>query len=192
MVAFLINIFIELFGILSTLLYTGFKTSLKKDIEILALRSQLSLFKQQIDNKKIHKVKTTPAFRLLWIFISKYFDNWKSILIVVKPETVVKWHRKAFKLYWKRKSKHGRPCVSRQTIALIKRIHKENPFLSPEKIYEQLCNLNVSDAPSPNTIAKYIKDISYRKTASVMENLSFQSPEKSMGNGYVSCTYHII
>jgi len=48
--------------------------------------------------------------------------------------------------------------VSQATITLIKRIHKENPTLSPEKIHERLIVLNVADAPAPNTIAKYIRD----------------------------------
>ena len=158
MIAVVINALVELFRIFLILLHTKLMPVTDKDIEILALRSQLSLVQQRIENKKIPKVKTTPVFRLLWVFISKHFYNWKSALIIVKPETVIKWHRKAFKLYWKRKSKRGRPCISRQTIALIKRIHKENPLLSPEKIHEQLCNLNISDAPAPNTIARYIKN----------------------------------
>jgi len=66
------------------------------------------------------------------------------------------WHKKAFKLFWRRKSKGGRPKVSPTTIALIKRIHKENPTLSPEKIHERLIALNIADAPAPNTISKYI------------------------------------
>jgi Holliday junction resolvasome RuvABC DNA-binding subunit len=65
------------------------------------------------------------------------------------------WHKTAFKLFWKLKSKPGRPKISLKTIALIKRIHKENPLLSPEKIHDILVNLGVTDAP----IAKYIPNI---------------------------------
>ena len=56
-------------------------------------------------------------------------------------------------------NKSGRPKISMKTIALIKQIHKENPLLSPEKIYERLIHLAVTDAPCPNTIAKYIPKI---------------------------------
>ena len=155
----IVNVIIDFLKMLFPMLRTRFMSSLDKDIEILALRSQLSLIQQKLINKKIPKTKPTPAFRLLWIFISKHYDNWKSALVIVKPETVMKWHKKAFKFYWKHKSKPGRRCISQQTIALIKKIHKENPLLSPEKIHEQLCNLNISDTPAPNTIAKYIKNI---------------------------------
>ena len=85
-------------------------------------------------------------------------ENWKGVfLIIVKPETVIKWHRTAFKFYWKKKSKiKGRPKISPATISLIKKIHKENPVLSPEKIHEKLHILGIENPPAPNTIAKYL------------------------------------
>lgn len=132
----------------------------EKDLEILALRSQLSILQQEIYNRKISKPRFTPAFRQLWVLFSKILPNWKTHLFLVKPETVVDWHKSAFKFYWMIKSKKsGRPKISPQTIALIKRIHKENPLLSPEKLYERLIDLAVTDAPAPNSIAKYIPTI---------------------------------
>lgn len=135
-------------------------SNLEKDVEIAALRSQLSLCHQQIVNHKIQKPLPTPTFRQLWVLISKLSRDWESYLILVKPETVIGWHKKAFRFYWIKKSKKpGRPKISPATIALIKRIYKENPLLSPEKIHERLVNLSVIDAPAPNTIAKYIKNL---------------------------------
>ena len=148
------------FDVLANIIRTGIISSIKKDIEIAALRSQLALCHQQIINQKIKKPLPTPAFRQLWVLISKLSRDWESYLILFKPETVIGWHKKAFKFYWMKKSKRpGRPKISPATIALIKRIHKENPLLSPEKIHERLVDLSVLDAPSPNTIAKYIKNI---------------------------------
>ena len=125
-------------------------------LEILALRSQLSIYQQKELNNKTSKPRVSTAFRQLWVLLSKLLPKWKESLVIVKPETVIGWHKTAFKIFWKRKSKAGRPRISRATIALIKRIHKENPLLSPEKIYEKLVALNISDAPCPNTISKYI------------------------------------
>ncbi|ABO51528.1 Integrase, catalytic region [Desulforamulus reducens MI-1] len=136
---------------------TFFMTSTAKNFEIIALRSQLSLFQQQVENKKISKPRCTPVFRQLWVLLSKVFINWKSNLILVKPETVIRWHETAFKFHWKSKSKKtGRPTIPTETIKLIKKIHKENPLLSPEKIREVLISMNVINPPAPNTIAKYI------------------------------------
>jgi putative transposase len=135
------------------------------EMENIALRSQLALFQQQTLNHKIHRPRPTPAFRRLWVVISKLCPHWKSFLMIVKPETVIGWHRTAFRFYWTRKSKHrGRPAISHTTIALIKRIHQENPLWSPERIHDQLINLGITDAPAPNTIAKYL--VSIRKPPS--------------------------
>jgi len=147
-------------AVLASLIRTRFMSSIEKDIEIAALRSQLALCHQQIINHKIRKPIPTPAFRQIWVLISKLSREWESYLILVKPETFIGWHKKAFKFYWMKKSKRpGRPKISRETIALIKQIHKENPLLSPEKIHDKLVDLSVLDAPSPNSIAKYIKVI---------------------------------
>jgi transposase InsO family protein len=127
------------------------------ELENLALRSQLAIYHQQILNHKTPKPRPTPAFRQLWVFISKHYSTWKSFLMIVKPDTVIGWHRKTFRFYWTRKSKfHGRPSISQATIALIKHIHKDNPLWSPERIHDQLINLGITDAPAPNTIAKYL------------------------------------
>jgi transposase InsO family protein len=128
------------------------------EIEVIALRSQLALYQEQTLNHKISKPRPTPAFRQLWVIISKLWPDWKSFLMIIKPETVISWHRTAFRFYWARKSKHrGRPKISQATITLIKRIHKENPLWSPERIHDQLIHLGITDTPAPNTIAKYIK-----------------------------------
>ena len=132
-------------------------TDIQKDLEIAALRSQISLFQQQQINCKFPKPHCNNAFRRLWVLLSKIFPAWKESLILVKPDTVIGWHKTAFKSYWRRKSV-GRPKISHSTIALIKRIHKENPFLSPEKIHDLLIELGITDVPAPNTITKYIRD----------------------------------
>ncbi len=125
-------------------------------IENLALRSQLALYGHEVLSHKRPKRLPTPAFRQLWVILSRFWTGWESALIVVKPETVIRWHRTAFRWYWARKSKPGRPLISRSTIALIKRIHRENPLWSPERIHDQMVALGMSDVPCPNTIARYI------------------------------------
>jgi putative transposase len=73
---------------------------------------------------------------------SRLWPNWRSALFIIKPETVIGWHRKAFKFYWAKKSKpRRRPTRSLATIVLIKQIHLENPLWSPERIHDQLINL---------------------------------------------------
>jgi putative transposase len=167
----------EWYLILAHMLKSSFKSHAFLELENIALRSQLSLYQQQLLNHKLPKPRPTPAFRQLWVFISKLWPDWKSALFIVKPETVISWHHKAFRLYWLWKSRHrGRPKISQTTIALIKRIHNENPLWSPERIHDQLLNLGITDVPAPNTIAKYL---SLRKT---LNEKSLQSWKTFLAN----------
>ena len=62
-----------------------FKTNLQKELEIVALRSQLSIFQQKLTTNKMSKPLFTSAFRQLWVLLSKIFTYWKSSLLLVKP-----------------------------------------------------------------------------------------------------------
>lgn len=125
--------------------------------EIVALRSQLALYQLQQEKGIITKPRRTPSFRLIWILLSQVFSGWKDVLCIVKPETVIRWHRAGFRMYWRYKSrpKNGRPAVTVEMRRLIRKIHADNPLWSPERIYDQLVELGF-DPPSPNTIRKYL------------------------------------
>src|ERR1700694_1817372 len=87
-------------------------------LENLALRQQLAVLKR---SQKRLKIKQQD--RVFWIWLSRTWSGWREALIIVKPATVVGWHRKGFKLYWTKLSKHrvgGRPAVSPQLRALIR------------------------------------------------------------------------
>ena len=150
-------IFKEWLNYLMPFLKLFFKNTNDIKLENIALRSQLTLYQQRFEKQNLPKPQPTPAFRQLWVILSKCLTSWESLIVVVQPKTVIKWQRTAFKLHWKRKSrKTGRPNISQETIALIKRIHQENPLLSPEKIHEKLHLLGINKPPAPNTIAKYV------------------------------------
>jgi len=165
-------------------------SSVQKDLEILALRSQLAVLKQQLINHKKPKPRINDRFRKLWIFLSKVLSNWQSALALVKPETVLRWHRRAFKAYWRRKSQVGRPATTVATIALVKQIHRDNPTLSPEKIHERLIALNIVDAPAPNTIAKYIRD--KRKPPSEKQKQSWQTFLRNHAKGIWAMDFAVV
>ena len=121
-------------------------------IEILALRHQLAVLQRQ---KK--RVSLRAADRLLWVLLSRIWKQWRSALVVVKPETVIAWHRKGFRLYWRWKSragKCGRPCVSRETRELIRQMSKANPLWGAPRIHGELLKLGIE--VSQATVAKYM------------------------------------
>jgi putative transposase len=166
-------------------------SNVAKDLEILALRSQLAIVQKDIFNGKIPKPRFKPALRCLWVLLSKFFPDWRGSLALVKPETVIGWHKTAFKFFWRLKSRQaGRPKISPETIALIKRIHKENPLLSPEKIHEQLVNLGVIDAPAPNTIAKYLPKL--RKAPTDKQKQAWQTFLKNHSKGIWAMDFMIV
>lgn len=119
--------------------------------ENLLLRQQLEIYQRQ---SKKPKLENTDRFILAGL--CRLFNSWKPVLLVVKPETVIKWHRKGFKYYWRRKSRHiGRPHIDWKLIKLIRRLQKDNPLWSAQRIQEELAKLGYSVCD--NTVSKYMK-----------------------------------
>jgi putative transposase len=93
-------------------------------LENLALRHQLAVV-----HRKTKRPKLTNADRAFWVALCRLWPDWHNALIIVKPETVIRWHRKGFKLYWTWKSRKrtGRPPIDAEIRTLIRRIATENP-----------------------------------------------------------------
>jgi hypothetical protein len=77
------------------------KASVK--LENIMLRSQIDLLQAGRTSKKRSVPSIPHWFRLLWIELSQSFKDWKSHLVIVKPDTVIRWHRNAFKKHWTKK-----------------------------------------------------------------------------------------
>lgn len=74
-------------------------------LENLALRHQINVLRRSTKKRP----QLTPRDRLFWVCLSRIWRHWRSTLVIVKPETVVAWHRKAFRLFWTWKVRHGQP-----------------------------------------------------------------------------------
>ena len=121
-------------------------------VENLALRQQLAVCKQSVKRPKLH-----PRDRVFWVWHSRLWPNWRSALAIVQPETVIRWHRQGFKLYWRWKSgavKSGRPCIDREIRELIRRMSRENPTWGAPRIVSELALLGHEVAEQ--TVAKYV------------------------------------
>jgi hypothetical protein len=77
------------------------------------------------------------------MIMKNVLNNWMNNLIIIKPETVIRWHRKSFSEYLKKQSKNdaGRPSVSKEQIDLIKRIANENPMCGVALIHGEILKL---------------------------------------------------
>jgi len=95
-------------------------------LENLALRQQLAVLNRRHRRPKLRKLD-----RFFWILLSRSWEHWKETLIIVKPETVLRWHRMRFAAYWTRLSRQnvpGRPGKDREIRELIRNMAKSNPF----------------------------------------------------------------
>ena len=118
--------------------------------ENLYLRKQLALYEE----RQVKPRRTTNATRLAMVWLSHWFD-WRSALRIVKPETFMRWHRQGFRLFWRWKSKPGRPRISAELQALIRQMARDNPTWGQERIANELL-LKLGLQVSPRTVRKYM------------------------------------
>jgi len=87
--------------------------------------------------------------------LAKFFD-WRAALVIVEPETFAKWHRSAFKMYWRWKSRRrGRPPLPKNFRELVRQMDRENPTWGEERIADEL-SVKLGIKVSPRTVAKYL------------------------------------
>jgi hypothetical protein len=87
-----------------------------------------------------HSVRLRATDRLLWVWLSRLWTDWRSALMIVKPQTAISWHRQGFRLYWRRKSRHpaGRPSESSEVADLIRRMSQANLRWGAPRIHGEL------------------------------------------------------
>ena len=137
--------------ILHTLL-SLFRTRGSLALENLALRQQLLV---------LERTNPKPVFnaldRLFWVVLSRVWSGWRRTLRLVQPETVIAWHRKGWRLWWRWKSRPrdpGRPRIPYEVIELIKRISRENPTWGAPRIHGEMLMLGYE--LSEATVARYM------------------------------------
>jgi putative transposase len=116
----------------------------------LAIRSH-SAFYQERQVQPPHRLD--DCARATLVFWSRLFD-WKDALVVVKPETLIGWHRKGFKLFWKWKSRVGRPRLPEDMRKLIVRMASENPTWGQARVAAEL-SVKLGVHVSPRTVRAY-------------------------------------
>jgi len=94
--------------------------------------------------------------RTFWVLLSNLWTDWRSALVVVNPETVIRWHRQGFRLYWRWKSRRreGRPAVPHEVRDLIRRMAQANPLWGAPRIHGELLKLGINVGQA--SVAKYM------------------------------------
>jgi transposase InsO family protein len=109
-------------------------------LENLALRQQLAVLRRR---------RPRPPFawtdRLFWVSLSRAWSRWRDVLVLVKPATVVRWHRSAFRRFWTWRSRRppGRPPVDRRTRGLVRQVALANPLWGAPRIHGELLKLGI-------------------------------------------------
>ncbi|HKM55939.1 MAG TPA: integrase core domain-containing protein [Isosphaeraceae bacterium] len=123
------KILIQLFADMLCLYGLAFRSSRSIKAENLFLRRQLALYIE----RGIKPRRVDPVTRIALALLSRFF-NWRDALVVVRPETLIRWHRAGWKLFWRLKSRPGRPPIPQQIQTLIRRMAHENPSWGEERI----------------------------------------------------------
>jgi len=124
-------------------------------LENLALRQQLAVLMHSGRRPRI-----TRADRWFWVMLRRCWSRWTEVLIFVKPETVVSWHRRGFRRYWtwlSRRGRRGRPAIETNLRALIRRMAMENPTGGAPRIHGELLMLgfDISERTGSRYLPRY-------------------------------------
>ena len=120
-------------------------------LELVALRQQVGVVK-----RKNPRPQLSPWDRLFWLGLRRWWSKWASVLLVVKPETVVAWHRAGFRGYWRFLSprRPGRPKITPELRDLIRSLAAENPTWGAPRIHGELLKLGFEISES--TVSRYL------------------------------------
>lgn len=146
----LLSIVIQMVSDLVGWIGLAFRPRKSLEAEILFLRRQLALYMERGARPRRIDAVTRVSLALL----SRLFE-WRSSLVVVRPETLIRWHRAGFGLIWRWKSRPGRPPIPPELRHLIRRLALENPLWGQERIANELW-LKLGLQVSPRTIRKYL------------------------------------
>ncbi|MGC1896325.1 MAG: integrase core domain-containing protein, partial [Pseudolabrys sp.] len=129
-----------------------FKSKCRLEEENAALRYQLIVLRRKVGGR----ISLTNSDRLVFIQLYRWFPSVLKIITVIRPETLVRWHRAGFRRYWRWKSRlfGGRPQISAELRTLIRRMSIENPLWGAPRIHGELLKLGFEVAQS--SVAKYM------------------------------------
>ena len=126
------------------------QTRAELELKVIALRHQLTVLRRQRPNRPW----LGSLDRLLWVCLYRLWPHCLDVLVLVRPATVVQWHRQGFRLYWRWRSRPGRPAVDRGVRALIRQMSRANPLWGAPRIHGELLKLGFEISQA--TVAKYM------------------------------------
>src|ERR1700722_19561758 len=127
-----------------------FRSRAVLELENLALSHQLHVLRRQ----RPGRLRLIRIDRLLWVWLYRLWPGCLKIMVLVKPPTVVQWPRQGFRLFWRWRSRSGRPLVDREVRDLIRQMNAANPLWGAPRIHGELLKLGIEISQA--TVAKYM------------------------------------
>jgi hypothetical protein len=145
---------IGLFCFVLAVLASPFKSKLRLEAENAVLRHQVIVLRRRLQGR----IRLTNHDRWFFIQMYRWFPSILQVLTIIRPETLLRWHRAGFRCYWRWKSRRrgGRPPVETELRALIRRMSIENPLWGAPRIHGELLKLGFEVAQS--SVAKYMSN----------------------------------
>src|ERR1700756_4340410 len=143
---------IRLFCFVLAALASPFKSKLRLEAENTVLRHQVIVLRRRLQGR----VRLTTHDRWFFVQLYRWFPSILQVLTIIRPETLVRWHRVGFRCYWRWKSRPlgGRPPIDMELRVLIRRMSIENPLWGAPRIHGELLKLGIEVAQS--SVAKYM------------------------------------
>ena len=115
---------------------------------------------QVLERTRPRCVRLNRSDRLLWVWMSSVCRGWRSAVVIVKPETVLAWHRRGFRLPWAWKSRHrqGRLAVAPQVRASIRAMSEANPRWGAPRIHAELLKLGIDVSQAPDISTEWFRE----------------------------------
>ena len=141
---------IEFLKLFVHVVVSPFKTRAQLEAEIVVLRHQLNVLRRRVPSKP----KLAIADRLLFVWLYRLFPSTLKAIAIVQPETIIRWHRAGFRLYWRWKSgaRGGRPRIPVEIRRLIRQMSLANRLWGAPRIHGELLGIDIAQS----TVAKYM------------------------------------
>ena len=136
-----------LFKILLVYVWSCFQSRERLKAEIVVLRHQLNILSRKVPKRP----KLSGSDRAIFVWLSRLFPQIADAITVVRPESIVGWHRAGLRAWWRWKSRNrgGRPKIDQELRDLIRQMCRENPFWGAPRIHGELLKLGLMIAAEP-------------------------------------------
>ena len=167
-----------------TLVRLGLTSRAHLAAENLFLRKQLALYQERHTKPR----RPDPATRVTLVLLSRWLD-WRSVLSVVQPDTLIRWHRQGWRLFWRWKSRPGRPPIPADLRRLIVAMARANPTWGEERIANELL-LKLGLVVSPRTVGRYLRHL--RPSGGGRQSQRWATFVRNHAQALLACDFFIV